>query len=91
VATHEDRLLQSDVDALLEHPDEVEHALRALATAPPSVAKIWRRHLDNLIAHPQVWRGRVPAELLQRFRALAHAAATRDEPVDHPSLFDTAG
>jgi hypothetical protein len=88
-ATHEDRLLQSDVDALREQPAEVETLLRALAAAPPA-ARSWRRSLDNLIAQPQLWRGQVPAALLDRFRALAHAAAVRDEPVAQPSLFDSA-
>jgi hypothetical protein len=89
VATHEDRLLQSDVDALREQPAEVEALLRALAAAPPAAVRSWRRNLDNLIAQPQLWRGQVPAALLDRFRALAHAAAVRDEPVAQPSLFDT--
>jgi len=60
VATHEDRLLQSDVDALCERPDEVENALCALRTEPPAAALAWRRHLDNLIAEPQLWRGAYP-------------------------------
>jgi hypothetical protein len=90
VATHEDRVLRSDVDALREQPAEVEALLRALATAPPAAARTWRHNLDSLIAQPQLWRGQVPAALLDGFRALAHAAAIRDEPVAQPSLFDSA-
>jgi hypothetical protein len=90
VATYEDRVLRSDVDALREQPAEVEALLRALATAPPAVARSWRRNLDNLIAQPQLWRGQVPAALLDRLRALAHVAAVRHEPVDQPSLFNAA-
>jgi hypothetical protein len=90
VATHEDRLLQSDVDALSEHADEVEAALLALRTEPPAEAVAWRHSMDKLIAQPQLWRGRVAAELLQHFRALAHGAAVRDKRIDQPRLFDTA-
>lgn len=74
VATHNDRLLRSDVDALERDPAEVEARLLAEHDNPDAM-KAWARALRSLARHPNIWRGRVDRAVIDRLIALATGRA----------------
>ena len=74
VATHEDRLLRSDADAIAHDAGAVQASLRA-ALGDPDARKAWARALRGLRRRPDIWTGRIAPEILEQLVALADPAA----------------
>lgn len=86
VMTHEDRLLRSDVDAIVRDPAEVEARLRAQRNNPDDM-RLWARALRGLTRRPALWQGRVDPAVIEQLAALAEPS--REDPGrrdDHEQL-----
>jgi len=77
IAPHVERVLHSDVDALVRDRTGVEARLLA-DRHDRDAMKAWARALRSLQRHPHIWHGRIDATLIDRYLALT-AEARVDE------------
>jgi len=74
IGPHVERLLHSDVDAIVRDAASVESRLLADRDNPDH-RREWARALHSLQRHPHIWQGRVDAALIDRLVALAGGRA----------------
>lgn len=79
--THEERLLRSDVDAIVRDPAEVEARLRTQRNNPDDM-RLWARALRDLARRPALWQDRVDAAAIEHLAALAADHRDNDQDLD---------